>query len=86
MAAYRDYEYLGYQVRHFSHDTESADLVWHRDRCDRYIIPIGNTDWQIQFDNELPIPINDCIFIQEGRYHRMLKGSGCLKILINEQK
>jgi hypothetical protein len=29
----------GYHVRHFSHDTESADLVWHRDRKDRDITP-----------------------------------------------
>jgi hypothetical protein len=85
MATYRDYEYLGYHVRHFPHDTESVELVWHRDRKDRYITPIGETDWQIQFDNELPRPINDCIFIPEGKYHRVIKGKGCLKILINEQ-
>ena len=85
MATYRDYEYLGYHVRHFPHDTESVELVWHRDRKDRYITPIGDTNWKIQFDNELPKPINDCIFIKEGRYHRIIKGEGCLKILINEQ-
>ena len=39
MAAYTDYDYKGYHVRHFSHDTESAELVWHRDRKDRYIGP-----------------------------------------------
>ena len=38
----------------------------------------------IQFDDELPQPINDCIFIPEGTWHRVIKGSGCLKILINE--
>ena len=59
MVTYTDYDYKGYHVRHFSHDTESAELVWHRDRKDRYITPIGKTDWQIQFDNELPKPIND---------------------------
>ena len=85
MAAYTDYEYKGYHVRLFSHDTESAELVWHRDRKDRYITPIGKTDWQIQFDNELPRPIDDCIFIKEGVWHRVIKGSGCLKILIDEQ-
>ena len=85
MATYRDYEYLGYHVRYFPHDTESVELVWHRDRKDRYITPIGDTNWKIQFDNELPKPINDCIFIKEGRYHRIIKGEGCLKILINEQ-
>ena len=51
MATYTDYEYKGYHVRFFPHDTESAELVWHRDRRDRHITPIGKTDWQIQFDN-----------------------------------
>jgi len=32
----------------------------------------------------LPRPIDDCIFIPEGKWHRVIKGSGCLKILINE--
>jgi hypothetical protein len=41
MATYTDYTYKGYHVRHFSHDTESIDLVWHRDRKDRDITPIG---------------------------------------------
>ena len=68
----------------FSEDTESVELVWHRDRKDRNITPIGKTDWQIQFDDELPRPIDDCIFIPEGQWHRVIKGSGCLKILINE--
>ena len=71
MATYTDYDYKGYHVRHFPHDTESAELVWHRDRKDRFITPIGKTDWQIQFDNELPRPINDCIFIAEGVWHRV---------------
>ena len=45
MATYTDYDYKGYHIRHFSHDTESAELVWHRDRKDRYITPVGKTDW-----------------------------------------
>tara|TARA_B100000287_G_scaffold368409_1_gene364671 strand:- start:197 stop:484 length:288 start_codon:yes stop_codon:yes gene_type:complete len=84
MATYKDYIYKGYHVRHFSEDVEMDELVWHRDRKDRDITPIGETDWQIQFDDELPQPINDCIFIPEGTWHRVIKGSGCLKILINE--
>ena len=52
MATYKDYEYKGYHVRYFSEDVEINELVWHRDRKDRYITPIGETDWQIQFDDE----------------------------------
>lgn len=84
MSTYKDYYYKGYHVRYFSPETKSAELVWHRDRKDRHITPIGKTDWQIQFDNELPRPIDDCIFIPEGKWHRVIKGEGHLKILINE--
>ena len=44
MATYTDYDYKGYHVRYFTQETESADLVWHRDRKDRDITPIGETD------------------------------------------
>jgi hypothetical protein len=84
MATYTDYTFEGNHVRYFPENTESSNLVWHRDRKDRNITPIENTDWQIQFDNELPKPIKGRIFIREGQWHRVIKGSGCLKILINE--
>ena len=44
MATYKDYEYKGYHVRYFSEDVEIDELVWHRDRKDRDITPIGETD------------------------------------------
>ena len=84
MATYTDYTFEGNHVRYFPENTESNNLVWHRDRKDRNITPIENTNWQIQFDNELPKPIKGRIFIREGQWHRVIKGNGCLKILINE--
>jgi hypothetical protein len=53
--------------------------MWHRDREDRIIESIGDTDWKIQIDNELPKVI-DKAFIPMGVYHRVIKGTGDLKI------
>lgn len=67
-------------IREFKQDTDSGDFTWHRDREDRIIESIGETDWMIQLDNQLPKVINEKIFIPMGVYHRVIKGSGDLKI------
>ncbi len=71
-------------LRTFFQDVESGELYWHRDREDRIIESIEKTDWKIQLDNELPININDKIFIPKGVYHRLLKGNGDLKIKLTK--
>jgi hypothetical protein len=67
-------------IRDFEQDTDSGDYLWHRDREDRVIESIGETDWKIQIDDELPKPIKGKIFIPMGVYHRVIKGTGNLKI------
>lgn len=67
-------------IRVFSQDTDSGEFVWHRDREDRIIESIGETDWLIQIDNELPKIIKDKVLIPMGVYHRVIKGTGDLKI------
>jgi len=67
-------------IREFSKDTDSAEMVWHRDREDRVIESIEPTDWKIQLDNELPKDINKKVFIPMGVYHRLIKGTNDLKI------
>jgi hypothetical protein len=67
-------------IREFSKETDSEEMKWHRDYEDRIIESIGETDWMIQLDNELPREINDKIFIPKGVYHRLIKGKGDLKI------
>jgi hypothetical protein len=66
-------------IRVFSQDTDSGEFMWHRDREDRIIESIGETDWLIQIDNELPKVI-DKVLIPMGVYHRVIKGTGDLKI------
>jgi hypothetical protein len=67
-------------IREFSQDTDSGEFMWHRDREDRIIESIGNTDWLIQLDDELPKKIEGEILIPMGAYHRLIKGTGDLKI------
>jgi hypothetical protein len=67
-------------IREFKQDTDSGEFTWHRDREDRIIESIGETDWMIQIDNELPKQIKGEVFIPMGIYHRVIKGTGDLKI------
>lgn len=71
-------------VRTFSQNVDEDELVWHRDREDRTVKVIENTDWQFQFDDELPRQLKDTIFIPKNIYHRLIKGSGDLIIEIYE--
>ena len=66
-------------IRVFSQDTDSGEYMWHRDREDRIVESIVETDWMIQIDNELPKVI-DKVLIPMGVYHRVIKGTGDLKI------
>ncbi len=42
------------------------------------------TDWLIQLDDEIPKKIEGQIFIPMGIYHRLIKGSGDLKIKLQK--
>jgi hypothetical protein len=67
-------------IREFKVDTDSSEYIWHKDREDRVIESIGDTDWLIQMDNELPKKIEGKIFIPKETFHRVIKGKGDLKI------
>lgn len=71
-------------IRTFKHDLESSELIWHIDRESRIIEAMEETDWQFQLDNQLPVKIEGEIFIPEGVYHRLIKGTGDLKIKLNK--
>lgn len=67
-------------IRKFSQDVQVEEMHWHRDWEDRIVEPISETNWKVQFDNELPIKIEGKIFIPKGVYHRLIKGDGDLEI------
>lgn len=76
----------GSTYRYFAEDVNEWDLVWHRDKRDRKVKVLSGEDWQIQFDNEMPYNINegDEITIKAMAYHRLIRGSSPLEIVINE--
>ena len=73
----------GYIIREFKSTISERRLIWHRDKCDRIIEPINDTDWKFQFDNQVPIPLSK-LFIPKVTYHRLIKGSGDLILKIEE--
>ena len=83
MLPYKDLEVTNeYIVREFSQNIDPIELMWHRDDEDRIIEVIGETNWQIQLDNQLPSSINECIFIPRHEWHRVIKGTGTLTLKI----
>jgi hypothetical protein len=67
-------------IREFSQDADSSDFLWHRDKEDRIIEPIEEIDWLFQLDDKLPQKIEGQIFIPKEIFHRIIKGSGDLKL------
>jgi hypothetical protein len=74
----------GFFIRTFSNNVDDSELVWHRDKEDRIVESIGNTDWMIQIDNELPKPLTERTFIPKEKYHRVIKGSGDLVVRVKK--
>ena len=74
----------GYLTRTFSEDIDSDELVWHRDRQDRIVEVVSDSNWYIQYDNKLPNKMNkgDKFTIPKNTYHRIIKKSGELKVNI----
>jgi hypothetical protein len=83
---YRDLKVTNqYIIREFNADIDPIELKWHRDREDRIVEIVGNTDWKIQLENQLPTSINESIFIPKGQWHRVIKGNGTLTLKINKK-
>lgn len=79
----RPYQEEG-EIRTFSEDVQEFELVWHRDKEDRVVKPLHKTDWKFQLDNDVPRVIEKEIFIPKETYHRLIKGTGNLKVNISK--
>ena len=73
-----------YIIREFGDNIDPIELMWHRDDEDRIVEIIGNTDWKLQLDNSLPTSLQEHIFIPKHEWHRVIKGTGTLKLKINK--
>jgi len=74
----------GTTSRLFSASTKPERLKWHMDDEDRLIEPLGPNNWQFQFEDQLPVPLNKSIFIKRHQWHRLIKGDGPLMISITK--
>ena len=72
-----------YIIREFNENIDPIELLWHRDDESRTIEILGETDWKVQLDNELPTSLNQPIFIPRHHWHRVIKGNGNLKLKIH---
>ena len=73
----------GYIIREFSRNTPTYELVWHRDKKDRVVEVMNETDWMFQLDNEVPQRLTENkLFIPKETYHRLIKGTDDLVIKI----
>ena len=80
---YRDIEVTSeYIIREFDENIDPIELLWHRDDEDRTVEILGETDWKLQLDNSLPTSLNESIFIKRHEWHRVIKGTGTLKLKI----
>lgn len=76
----------GFYIRTFKSNVLHEDLKWHWDNEDRIVVCENDTDWKFQMDNQLPTNINKNtpIFIPEGQYHRIIKGTGDLTLKVKK--
>ena len=81
---YQELRTFDHIQRTFKQDIDELELVWHRDRKDREVTVIGETDWMFQLEDEIPQQLKNTIFIPKDTYHRVIKGTGELNILIQE--
>jgi hypothetical protein len=74
--------------RILSCNVDSDELVWHRDRSNRMVEIIQSGGWKFQSEDELPISLTDGmrLYIAKETFHRVMKGSEDLIILITEEK
>lgn len=75
-----------YFVRTFDYSVDENELVWHQDHENRYIQIVEGTNWQLQFDNEVPVilEIGKEYYIPKNTFHRIHKGTGNLVVSIKE--
>lgn len=73
-------------LREFSEGTNEEELVWHQDREDRKIKIIEANGWKLQMDNQLPVLLeeNKIYTIPAYEFHRVIKGTGKLVVLIEK--
>lgn len=73
-------------IREFSGDASTDELEWHMDRRNRMVTVIRGTGWKLQLETGLPIVMREgtTYSIPKESWHRVIRGNGPLRILIQE--
>lgn len=73
-------------IRKFSSTIDGDELNWHMDKNDRSIFVISGEGWMFQRENNLPFAMEKgrAFHIKKNSWHRLIKGSSELVILIAE--
>ena len=73
-------------TRTFKHNVNDHELVWHRDRANRFLTVLSGNQWYLQMDNQLPVAltIGSHHYIPQEIYHRLIKGTDDLVVKIEE--
>ena len=73
-------------IRKFSSQIECDELYWHKDKCNRVIKVISGEGWMYQEENAIPVEIfpGSTFSIKKGTWHRVIRGSSDLSVLIKE--
>ena len=85
MKPYTDIEVTDeYIIREFDENIDPIELMWHRDDENRLVEALEPTDWKIQLDNKLPMPlnINESIYVPKNVYHRLIKGRSTENLVV----
>ena len=70
---YTEIKTKNYIIRDFSYDTPAIEFVWHRDKKDREVYAMHETDWMFQLDNDIPRRLSkNKLFIPKETYHRLI--------------
>jgi len=74
-------------IRGFTNRIDPEELKWHFDEEDRIVELVEETDWMFQFDDDLPFMITETpIYIQKGKYHRVITGEKDLIVKVTKIK
>ena len=72
--------------RTFSPDVDEDEMKWHQDLKDRKVTILEAGGWSFQMDDDVPNKLSNAeqLWIPKFVWHRVIKGTGELKIEIEE--
>jgi quercetin dioxygenase-like cupin family protein len=76
----------GTMIREFNHDGPSEELEWHMDRRTRHVTVVEGDGWKLQLESGLPFVMvpGRTYEIPMRSWHRVIKGEGNLRIIVDE--